>query len=706
MAAVPQQLRNGMRVRTRVGLLVVLAAGCLASTPAARADETVVACIGQPNAVFVGRSATGITAGDNCGNGGGLDLTATGQTTQGTSAAWQATAPAGLAIVGANVDSMGSRQVNAGTQGQYGGGFTWGGGGGQQITPNESSAALSFPASATFGFFMVCGKSPCTETTSYIYIYGVSLQVRETSAPTLHPGVPTNLPGGLPYAADLWNAPGWARGDWTVSAGGNSPSGICSLSASLAGQELAGASAVSQSSSDWYQCSGALLYDPVNTVAFPNGDDKLVVEGTDAAGLSTGGQYTKTVEIDNEQPTVSFSGPSDAPSTAGTQYVTAIGGAGPSGVSGLSCSVDGATAQWFAASSARVPVGGVGTHHVQCFSQNSAKDPNGTPGQSATQTFTIKIGQPTILGAAFQRLAGLRCHTVRIRRTVRGRTVTRRRHGRRITVETRPHVKIVKVLRCHVRTVRRRTVVYVPVRRHGRTVRVKRARYIRVVVAPHVISHSKKRVGFGRGTTVSGFLGLADGTALPGRVVRVLTSPANGLGRFSQAAAVTTAADGTWTAKLPAGPSRIVQAVYDGDPTTESTSSGQVQVLVSAKIKLRSAVPQRVPWGGTVRITGRLLGGYLPAGGVNLRLRIGIGPNRATYGIREHVAGRGRFSTKYTFGAGYPAVYRRYWFQIATLPSGNYPYTPTASNRVYVLVGGNPPTRLPTRRGSQPKRNW
>jgi len=173
--------------------------------------------------------------------------------------------------------------------------------------------------------------------------------------------------------------------------------------------------------------------------------------------------------------------------------------------------------------------------------------------------------------------------------------------------------------------------------------------------------------------------------------VRVLTAPDNSAEQFSQAAVVTTAADGTWIATLPPGPSRIVEAVYDGDPTTESASSGQVRVIVPAKAKLLGVSPRRVAWGGTVRITGQLMGGYLPAGGALVRLRIGQGSSYQTYGVQERVTGNGRFTTTYTFGAGYAGIHKSYWFQIATLPMGNYPYAPAASGRRSVLVGGHPP---------------
>ena len=41
-------------------------------------------------------------------------------------------------------------------------------------------------------------------------------------------------------------------------------------------------------------------------------------------------------------------------------------------------------------------------------------------------------------------------------------------------------------------------------------------------------------------------------------------------------------------------------------------------------------------------------------------------------------------------GAGAARYHRTYWFQIATLPEGNYPYSPSHSGRIYVKVGGHP----------------
>ncbi len=125
-------------------------------------------------------------------------------------------------------------------------------------------------------------------------------------------------------------------------------------------------------------------------------------------------------------------------------------------------------------------------------------------------------------------------------------------------------------------------------------------------------------------------------------------------------------------------------------PTTEPSQSAQVHLIVPAEVKLLRVWPRRVPWGATVHLTGQLLGGYLPPGGALVRLRLGYRSTYNTYGVQEHVGGDGRFSTVATFGPGDARIHRTYWFQIASLPMGNYPYAPAASRRVSVVVGGHP----------------
>ncbi len=464
-------------------------------------------------------------------------------------------------------------------------------------------------------------------------------------------------------SAGLWATTKWVRGEWPLYWSGDSPSGICSLVASLAGQALQSETVVADQNL-WKQCQipyGQWMGDEVFTNEYPNGADKLTIGDTDAAGESA--SASETVHVDNVQPTVSLSGPTDAPSTAGTQYVTATAAAGPSGVSGIDCSVDGAVAQWFPAASAQVAVAGVGEHTVRCYSENNAVDDDRRPGCLGDRDRSpTKIGVPTVAAIAFDRVADeLRCHKTR-----KGAT------------------------KCHPRTELVKRTVTVRVRRHGRIAHVRRVEKVRIVVLPHVVQSATRRVGFGKSTTVSGWLGTYTGSALAGQSVEILTAPDNGSDAFTPLASTTTQSDGSWSVTVPPGPSRLIEVSYPGAPTTESSTSTQVHELVPAKVRLLSVKPRHVAWGHTVRIVGRLLGGYLPAGGALVRLRIGLGSAHTTYGVHEHVGGDGRFQTTYTFGAGQAQILRRFWFQLASLPMGDYPYAPANSRRVYVVVGGHP----------------
>jgi hypothetical protein len=373
----------------------------------------------------------------------------------------------------------------------------------------------------------------------------------------------------------------------------------------------------------------------------------LVASGTDAAGNV--GSDSKTIDVDNSVPTVTLTGPPDAPSTAGTQFVTATAAGSPSGIEEIVCSVDGGPAHTYPGANARVPISGLGEHQVSCTAYNNAVDPNGVHGVSQTQTRPIKIGEPTALDVTFARVAGLRCKLEKR---------PRRQHN------------LVSVTKCNLE---------------------RRKRLQRTTVAPpRLKAKAVQHVRYGRPTTVSGLLTQAKGTPLGGKTVEVLTAPDNGLGKFTPAAEVITAANGTWTVSLPAGPSRLIEATYAGGATTERSESGQATLLVPAEVNLTSVTPSQIAWGQTVTIKGRLLGGYLPTAGINVRLRIGIANAKTTFGVKEHVAGAGNFTASFTFGVGDPSIHRTYWFQIASLPAGDYPYTPAASNRIYVQVGGRP----------------
>ena len=279
---------------------------------------------------------------------------------------------------------------------------------------------------------------------------------------------------------------------------------------------------------------------------------------------------------------------------------------------------------WYPTATAQVPVSGVGQHVVQCFSESNARDGSGTPGVSAMRSFSMSIRVPTISGIAFTAIADrLRCHRVQKRIRVPARTVIVRRHHKRVRVRRPAHIKIVHVTKCHPRTIIKHRIVIVTIHRHGKKIRVRRRKTIHVIVLPHPVLKLKRRVAFGHGTTVSGWLGTYDGVALAGQAVEVLSAPDNGGGNFTPVAWATTASNGGWSAQIPAGPSRLIEADYGGAANVEPSLSGQVTETVPAKVKLLRVVPRRVAWGKN-REDHRSAGGRLPA----LRRRPGTTADR------------------------------------------------------------------------------
>jgi hypothetical protein len=525
-----------------------------------------------------------------------------------------------------------------------------------------------------FGWTIQCRAAKCSNNGDMIQVGDVLINAQETNGPTFGP------PSGL------WAQSGWVRGNWNVQASADGPSGVCTLLATLNGQAITPYANYTPSTPNqtvWHQCPSASMDVTIDTHSYGQGKVAMTLSDSDAASL--GGTVWRNVYIDNSAPSISLSGPTNAATTAGTQYVTASASDTYSGIYAIVCSVDGGPTVSYKAATAAVPVSGVGAHLVRCYAEDNAVDDTNAHGVSGLPiSWSLKIGAPTVSGISFGKLVGaLRCTRVDERIRVPTRCVTVRRRHKLVRVRGRGHVKVVEVVKCHPRTAKQEVVVWVTVKRHGETVRIRRRKVERVVVAPHLLGRTTERVPFGRGVTVSGWLGGPNGTALGARPVVVMTAPENGRGDWTEAAVVTTAADGAWTLRLPRGPSRLVAAFYGGDATTEPSSSRIVHLVVPARVRV-SVTPTQAVWGGTIQISGRVLGGYIPSGAKLLRLRIGVAGVRETVGI-PNVARNGRFHTTWKFAPGRGVV--RYWFSISTLKEDDYPFAPASSKRVYVTVG-------------------
>jgi hypothetical protein len=605
-------------------------------------------------------------------------------------------------------------------------------------------------SSSYWGFQIWCPVgSSCTGGAS-IELSSVTLTATESSGPTLTPEGSENLWDQNAAGEWIWN-PSDDPWPLTLSASdpsGVCSVGASLAGEGLPGPSAVPNTSRWQQCPDptWTPDDGA----SVDTRDYVAGASSLQLGLTakNAAGVTT--SESETVQVDNDPVGVSFATPNDPNPTVWVNHpvtIDATATAGPSGVGGMNCSVDDQAPGPYPVGG--ISVNGDGTHTVSCTAWNNAVDPQGQP-NSTTNSIEVHIdeapptlqfepqnpGDPTALvvdatddesgvatGSIEMAQAGSNDWTTLPTTLNGGQLSTHFDDADRIgpyvfkatscdnvgncasateqlTLPLRTasdsEVSLTSIVSpVHHRVVYERVLVgwhWLTIRRDGQLVRIKVGGHFKTIkvleaTGPKQHATSTLRVPYGRGVTIHGLYTTNQGMPLARQPVYIVAAPDNHTDAFAPLTTVTTTADGSWTATVPPGPSRIIQAVTDGTATI-LPSSGQVTTIVPADIKLLDVWPRHVAWGGTVHLVGQLLGGYLPPGGALVRLRIGYGSTYTTYGVQEHVTGDGRFSTVATFGPGDPSIYRTYWFQIASLPMGNYPYAPAASQRVPVTVGG------------------
>jgi hypothetical protein len=651
--------------------------------------------VANPAPVFSPAESGLITTAQACLSSlAGLQINAAGLVDNGDSGNWSAITPtSGMRIVGVN--SAGYADCNLHGDG-FNASYFYGDNGVNfatpQITINCGGATTGSQPAGTLngfiqpsrylGFQATCEKAGgCQSSSGDGLVFGatgITLAVQETSGPSLTAVAANNL----------YYQSGWVRGTFPASVSASDPSGVCAMQTTANGQTISSYSDPSRDTSQWSQCHGSQINASVDTTRYSNGSGALTLaySATNAAGAVN--STSRAINVDNIAPSVSLSAPADTASVSGTEDVTVTGTAGPSGVADIDCSVDGAPTQTYSGAGAQVPVSGIGSHKVTCYDRSNAVNSSGVAATSLPQTLDLSIRQPTASAITFARIAdALQCRTAVERVKVAGRVHTVRRHGKRVRVRGPARTVRRRVRKCHARTVMRTVRVVLkrhgkPVLRHGKPVYVKRR--VRRVLLPHAVNEPLRRIGHGKHTTVNGFLGLADGTALAGQPVDIYSSPDDNAPRFRLRTTVTTDASGEWTAKVPAGPSRLIEAVYPGGPTTEPATSSTVKLVVPARIAM-SISPRVLPWSKKITIRGRLVGGWVPRDGVALRLRV---PYPGGHFLQEpfRTNSRGEFRFQWTYGSGRGVV--SYRFVVATTATeSDYPWAAAVSRRVRVTFG-------------------
>lgn len=698
---VSMRARSSGAVVGRV-VLLALAVALVCASPAAAGQYTVTfnAYANQPSGCGVWSMNGSTTFGYNppCSGsplgfyGGGCGSSACAEPA-GARIGMQTTAPAGVAITSAFVSPYYIYDINNNT-GWGGGSYYAGGGSGWHdgdVFENDASFNSSY-----WGFQMICGWSSCSNFGG-IYLNSIQLTATENQGPALVAAGSNNL--WYQGSRWVWNPPG---DPWSIALSGSDPSGVCQMWAVLNGLRI-NSPAQTPDTSVWQQCPDWTWSSAVDTRDYVAGSGplSLTLAGSNAAGVA--GTPSETLEVDNQPVQLRLSGPTLASTTDGAQYITATASAGPSGVV-IGCSVDGSPAHWQNASTMQAPVSGAGDHVISCQAHNGAIDPQGQYAYSATQSWSLNIGQPTVSAIGFQKIVdALKCAPARERVTIPARWVSVHRHHKLVKVRKPARTRTVTVQRCHPRVVWQRRTVWVRVRRHGKVRSVKRTKRVRVTLLPHTVMQTKKQVGYGHGTTVSGWLGTASGVAIGGVPVEILTAPNNGQGQFTAAALTTTAANGAWSAQLGPGPSRLVEAIYGGSAGLLPATSTPVQLDVPARISL-SVSPRVIPWRGVITLRGHLVGGYVPPDGVALRLLIDL-PHRAHpyEPVPFRTDAQGNFVLHWSWGTGSGVV--SYPFAVATTATeSDYPFAASRSRWIRITFGLPTPHHQATHRHKHKRR--
>jgi hypothetical protein len=683
----------------------------------------------------------------------------------------QINAPPGFVLTGA--ESVGTvTNLNNGS-GWTGGSFFNNGGSHWSSGSNQILGDPPF-TSSYWGIDVSCPPGLTCAGAGAVSLSSVTLTAAEYQGPSIAAVGTDNLWNQNRPGEWVWNPPG---DSWPMPFAASDPSGVCSMSATIAGTRVAAPSTPADTS-QWQQCPDP-TWSPNNGAGIDTRDPligggslPLVISATNAAGLTT--SYSESLNVDNDPVALSLTTPNDLnPNVwvnhAVTLDTTATGG--PSGLGGIACTNNSVYNRLYVGPP--FSIDGDGIHNVVCTAWNNAVGPQGQP-NTDTQSLTLHIDEsPPEISFEPQNpsdLTGLIVDATDSESGVASGSIEMAPAGtnewtalptsfngaqfaahfddsqrtgpyvfratacdnvgncdsttEHLTLPVRAasdsEVSLTRIVNpIHRQVILKRVLVgwhWATIRRGNETVRVKRGghfetikviKYVetcttkrvktgphtwqteRTCAPPHVRTTTTLTEPYGHSVTIHGLYTTNQGVPIAGQQVNILAAPDNGFDDFSQLATATTAADGSWSATLPPGPSRIIRATTAGTATI-LPSSGQVTALVPAMIKLIQVWPRHVAWGGTVHLVGQLFGGYLPAGGALVRLRIGYKSTYSTYGVEEHVTGDGRFSTVATFGPGDPSVLRTYWFQIASLPMGDYPYAPAASQRIPVIVGGHP----------------
>jgi hypothetical protein len=190
---------------------------------------------------------------------------------------------------------------------------------------------------------------------------------------------------------------------------------------------------------------------------------------------------------------------------------------------------------------------------------------------------------------------------------------------------------------------------------------------------------------YGRGVAFGGRLVGGSGTPLPGMPVRIVERFGSGASATERVSTAWTDGDGSFSAALPAGPSREVLAVFAGTPTLSRAASRPLQLRIRGGVRLRVSSRLATVGGRPVVFSGRVgaAGCSIPPGGKAVELQFRL-PGLGWSEFRTvQTDARGRFRYAYRFSDD-DSRGVRFQFRAYAPAQGDWPYEPGGSRPVAV----------------------
>jgi len=192
---------------------------------------------------------------------------------------------------------------------------------------------------------------------------------------------------------------------------------------------------------------------------------------------------------------------------------------------------------------------------------------------------------------------------------------------------------------------------------------------------------------YGASTEASGRLVSKSGEPLAGKQVTVVEHFGDGALIRERVSHVSTDPDGRWESKIPAGPSRRVEAIFAGTPRYLPASTEAARLTVKSRASFRTS-SAKAPEGSRVAFKGRVrhVGARIPAGGKLVELQVRVAAGRwDTVGEAFRTRGSGGYRTAYRFGQHYTADVR-FRFRVKVQSEGDWPYGRAVSKQRAVTI--------------------